>query len=205
MQKARLIVADDHLMVAEGIRKLLEAEYELERVVPDGKELLRAVDELHPEAVLLDITMPVMNGIEAARQLARREHAPKVVFVTQQSDRRYVQAAFEAGASGYVLKQAAASELLQALHEVLEGRSYVTPSVAPLPPSGESSHSELTSRQREVLQLVAEGKSAKEIAEVLKVSPKTVEFHKGAIMDRLGIRTTAELTRYAISTGLVSS
>jgi DNA-binding NarL/FixJ family response regulator len=157
--------------------------------------------------------MPLLNGMEAARQIHASAPNVKVVFLTQQSHRTYVEEAFRAGASGYILKQSAASELVSALHEVLSGRYYVTPAVAGADIAAQLNGvanpadlfgSRLTPRQREVLQLVAEGKAAKEIAGIIGISVKTVEFHKAAIMEELGLRTTAELTRYAMEHGIVS-
>ena len=156
--------------------------------------------------------MPMLNGIDATKQLLKAFPQMKVIFVTMHADADYVAEAFRAGASGYLLKRSAASELVTAIHEVMKGRYYVTPLVtrealSPLfgvAPEPRKLSSTLTSRQREVLQLVAEGRSVKEIAAILKVSAKTVEFHKSALMDRLGIHTTAELTRYAIEHGLIA-
>jgi DNA-binding NarL/FixJ family response regulator len=161
---------------------------------------------------LVDISMPLLNGIDAARQLLKITPQSKVIFLTMHADSDYVSEAFRAGASGYLLKRSAASELLTAIQEVMKGRCYVTPLVtreALSPLFGGTMEprklsSTLTARQREVLQLVAEGRSVKEIAAILRVSGKTVEFHKSALMDRLGIHTTAELTRYAIEHGLIA-
>ena len=212
MALAKLLLADDHAILLDGVRKLLESEYEIVGSAADGRELVASALRLSPDVVLLDIGMPLLNGIEAARQIQRTAPHVKVVFLTQQSHKSYVQEAFRAGALGYILKQSAATELLQGLREVLQGRYYVTPLVAgpamterldsttnPSEMFGES----LTPRQREVLQLVAEGKAAKEIAAIVGISVKTVEFHKAAIMEELGLRTTAELTRYALQHGIV--
>jgi DNA-binding NarL/FixJ family response regulator len=167
---------------------------------------------MKPDVVILDIAMPVLNGVEAARQLRELAHPPKIVMLTQQANRTYVQEAFRSGANAYVLKQAAASELLTAIDEVMEGRYYISPLISPdaiavgfnpkVNPS-ELFGGNLTPRQREVLQLIAEGRSAKQIAATLGISVKTVEFHKAAIMGELGLRTAAELTRYAIECGIV--
>lgn len=212
MSRPRVLLADDHTLVAEGLRKLLEGECELVGIVEDGRALLEAARRLRPDLILLDISMPLLNGIDAARQLKKLMPEVKLVFLTMHADPTYVSEAFRAGASGYLLKRAAASELTLALQEILKGHYYVTPHVvkdvlSPLlePAPGSSSKlKELTPRQREVLQLVAEGHSIKEIAAVLKVSVKTVEFHKSKIMEQLGLRTTAELTKYAITHGLTS-
>jgi DNA-binding NarL/FixJ family response regulator len=209
--KPRLLIADDHALVVEGLTRILESECELIGSVEDGRELLSAAATLQPDLVLLDISMPLLNGIDAARQLLRVCPRAKVLIVTMHSDPDYVTEAFRAGASGYLLKRSAASELLTAIHEVMRGRYYLTPllkheTLDALLGGAESKtlSSTLTQRQREVLQLVAEGRSVKEIAAILKVSAKTVEFHKAALMERLGIRTTAELTRYALSHGIVA-
>jgi len=212
MKKYRLLMADDHMLVLEGLKRILEADFELVGMTENGRELLRMAVELKPDVILVDISMPMLNGIDATRQLLKHTPNAKVIFVTMHADSDYVAEAFRAGASGYLLKRSAASELVSAIHEVMKGRYYVTPLVTreALSPlfGGAAEHrklsSTLTSRQREVLQLVAEGRSVKEIAAILKVSAKTVEFHKSALMDRLGIHTTAELTRYAIEHGLVA-
>ncbi len=212
MKKPRLLLADDHTLVLEGLKRILEEEFELVGAADNGRDALQMAVELKPDVILLDISMPLLNGIDVARQLTKTTQAVKIIFVTMHSDSDYVSEAFRAGASGYLLKRSAASELVTAVHEVMKGRFYVTPLVtrealSPLfngdaPPRKLSST--LTSRQREVLQLVAEGRAVKEIAGILQVSAKTVEFHKAALMDRLDIHTTAELTRYAIEHGLIA-
>ena len=212
MKKYRLLIADDHTLVLEGLKRILETDFELVGMAENGRQLLRMAEELKPDVVLVDISMPLLNGIDATRQLLKQTPQSKVIFVTMHADSDYVAEAFRAGASGYLLKRSAASELVTAIHEVLKGRYYVTPLVTrealtPLfggAPEPRNLSSSLTSRQREVLQLVAEGRSVKEIAAILLVSAKTVEFHKSALMDRLGIHTTAELTRYAIEHGLIA-
>ena len=212
MKKPRLLLADDHTLVLEGLKKILEDDFEPVGTAEDGRELLRLADELKPDVVVLDISMPLLNGIDACKQLIKGTPQAKVIFVTMHADADYVAEAFRAGESGYQLKQSAASELVNAIHEVLKGRCYVTPLVtrealSPLLGSGQDNRklsSMLTSRQREVLQLVAEGRSVKEIATLLQISAKTVEFHKCALMERLDIHTTAELTRYAIEHGLIA-
>jgi DNA-binding NarL/FixJ family response regulator len=210
----RLLLADDHSILLEGIRRLVEADFEIIGTASDGRELVSAAARLQPDVVVLDIGMPLLNGIDAARQILNNTPEAKIVVLTQHSDVAYIRAAFHVGVSAYLLKQSAAAELLPALRAVLEGGSYVsrtiTDSVPDLKEGGDPrtllthrSARELTPRQREVLQLVAEGKAAKEIAAVLGISVKTVEFHKAAIMDELGMRSTAELTRYAIAHGIV--
>jgi len=208
--KPRLLIADDHTLVLEGLRKILEAECELVGTVEDGRALMEAARQLNPDLILLDISMPLLNGIEAARQIRKSNPDAKLIFVTMHGDPDYVREAMRTGASGYVLKRSAASELVTAIREVLKGKTYVTPlvtkgvagSLTEVSPHASRTFGGLTTRQREVLQLVSEGRSGKEIAAVLHVSVKTVEFHKASIMRALGLRTTAELTRYAIEHGL---
>jgi len=212
MKRARLLLADDHTLVVEGFRRLLEPEFELAGAVEDGRALVAAAQKLKPDVVLLDISMPLLNGIDAARQLKKIMPELKLIFLTMHADPAYVTEAFRVGASGYLLKRSAASELVNAIREVLRGRCYVTPLVTkdmlgsvlgPSPERGTFS-TDLTPRQREVLQLVAEGHSTKETATVLNISVKTVEFHKSRLTQRLGIRTTAELTKFAIQHGIVA-
>lgn len=213
MVRSRILLADDHLLVMEGLRKLLEPEHDLVGTVEDGIALVDMAKELEPDVILLDISMPMLNGIEAARKIKKLLPECKLIFVTMHGDSTYVIEAFRAGASGYLLKRSAASELSQAIRAVLNGQQYLSPLVTKdvLNPLLEPSQDvplrlgTLTARQREVLQLVAEGRSAKEIANILKISVKTVEFHKSQIMEHVGLRTTAELTKYAISHGIVSS
>jgi DNA-binding NarL/FixJ family response regulator len=212
--KIRLLIADDHPLIVEGVRRVLDAEFEVVGMVADGHALVESVQRLKPDLVLLDIVMPLLNGIEAARHIKRLVPSTRLIFITQHEDRSYIRAAFQAGASGYVLKQSAASELVTALSEVLAGRYFLSAALAKNVPEalfdpkrnpGDLFGRSLTPRQRQVLQLVAEGKSAKEIAGILKISHKTVEFHKGVIMDELGLRTIAELTRYAVANGIVTT
>jgi DNA-binding NarL/FixJ family response regulator len=211
--KARVLIADDHRLVVEGLSKIIEGECELVGCVSDGREVVAAAVEKDPDIILLDVTMPLLNGIEAARQIKREKPNIKIIFVTMQLSREYVREAFQAGASGYVLKQAAASELTTAIRDVQEGRFFVSPMVSEryleqeLSPdtSPAKLFSCLTSRQREVLQLVAEGKPAKEIAALLYISVKTVEFHKKHLLDELNLHSTAELIRYAVEHSWVGS
>jgi DNA-binding NarL/FixJ family response regulator len=208
----RVLLADDHTLVVEGFRKLLEPEFEVVGAVEDGRTLLDVAPRLQPDVILLDISMPLLNGIDAARQLKKTVPRAKLIFVTMHADTAYVTEAFRAGGSGYLLKRSAATELLVAVREVLQGRFYVTPLVAkelvqPLTTSRRTKGASagLTPRQREVLQLLAEGRSNKEMAAILRVSVKAIEFHRSAIARRLGIHTTAELTKYALAHGLVGS
>ena len=206
--RIRIVIAENHLMVAEGLRKLLEDDFQLLDNVNNGRDLVQLVEEARPDLVLLDIGMPMLNGIEATRQLRKVSPETKVIVVTAHNEPEYVVEAFRAGASGYVLKRCAVSELVSAIDQVLDGRTYVTPLVAEhvvaaaTNPKLRRNPANLTSRQREVLQLVAEGCTAKEIANWLNLSVKTAVFHKMAVMDKLGLRTTAELTRYALEHGI---
>ena len=201
----RIVIAEDHTLIAEGLRNLLEAEFESVAVVRNGRELLDIVTVLKPHVALVDIGMPLLNGIEAIPQLSKLSPATKVVVLTAHNEPQYVIEAFRAGASGFVQKCCAFSELMIAIRCVLAGDTYVTPMVvdqavetASVPAPGPT----LTSRQREVLQLVSEGRTAKEIANVLKLSVKTAVYHKTSIMDKLGLHTIAELTRYALEHGI---
>lgn len=212
MTKARVLLADDHTILAEGVRSLLEPEFEVVGVVADGRELVAAARKLRPDVIVADVTMPSLNGIEAAVQLRDLGVEAKVVFLTMHRDIAYARRAMQAGALGFVLKHAVASELLTAVRAALRGQTYVTPMIAGellqsyrAEDSGphDSTH-RLTARQRQVLQLIAEGGSAKEVAAVLKISTRTAEVHKARILEALGLRNTAELVQYAIRTGIIS-
>lgn len=213
MSRPRVLLVDDHTLVLDGFRKLLEDRCEIVGVAEDGRTLLRMAHELQPDIITLDISMPQLNGVDAARKLKKIVPCSKLIFVTMHADPAYVNEAFKAGASGYLLKRSAGSELLQAIQSVMDGQCYVTPLVAKgLVQSvitGEKpailQDKSLTGRQREVLQLVAEGMTVKEIASTLNLSPKTVEFHKSQIMTQLDLHTTAELTKYALVHGLLAS
>jgi DNA-binding NarL/FixJ family response regulator len=212
MTRPRVLLADDHQILAQGLRSLLEPEFELVGTVSDGREALAAVEALRPDVLVLDITMPLLNGIETARQLRETGSLVKVVFLTMHRDAAYAARAMDAGAAGFVLKHDAASELVTAIHQALQGRTYVSPLIAAdlLQTYRERDQGQrplvdqLTSRQREVLQLVAEGHSAKEMARMLHISPRTAEFHKARLMQALGADSTAELIQYAIRHGLTS-
>jgi DNA-binding NarL/FixJ family response regulator len=212
MKRPRVLLADDHSLVLEGFRRILEDECDIVGTAEDGRALLDAAARLKPHVILLDISMPLLNGIDATRQLKKTSPEIKVIFVTMHADPAYLNEAFKAGASGYLLKRSAGSELIQAIHSVVGGNYFVTPLLtrglvnsaigdAPMPATRQNV---LTPRQREVLQLVAEGKAVKEIAQLLNISPKTVEFHKAQIMEQLDLRTTAELTKYAMAHGLTT-
>jgi DNA-binding NarL/FixJ family response regulator len=209
MKKPRLILADDHRIVLEGLRGILEDEFEIAGVVADGRSLVAEAGRLAPDAVVADISMPGLNGIEAARRIRRADERIRVVFLTMHSEASYAAAALEAGASGFVLKHSAPQELITAIREALQGRTYVPPAIAKElagagrkgPPGPDGA---LSPRQREVLQLLAEGKSTKEAASVLNISPRTAEFHKYRMMEQLRIKTTAELVQYAVRHGLLT-
>src|SRR5512134_98466 len=196
----RILLADDHVLVAEGIQKLLEPEYELVGIVPDGRSLVAAAAKLQPDIVVVDISLPLLNGLDASQQL--KKNNLKIIVLTMHSEPNFVTQAFRVGVSGYVLKQSVGSELVQAIREVVKGRTFVSPMVAQslvdqaVNPSSSAPGDinvgfaqTLSARQREVLQLVAEGKATKEIASILNVSVKTVEFHKTRIMKELRLRT----------------
>lgn len=213
--RKRVLLADDHNLILTGVVKLLEDTYAVVGQVADGRELVAEAKRLKPDVIVLDIGMPELNGIEAARQLADHGSTAKIVFLTQQLEASFLQFAFNAGAHGYVAKQASSAELLDAIRAVLNGQYYVTSLIVgkqaellakrdPRTNPASLFTDKLTPRQREVLQLIAEGKAAKEIAVALNISTKTAEFHRSTIMDELGLRTTAELTRYALSVGVAT-
>jgi DNA-binding NarL/FixJ family response regulator len=212
MKKPRVLLADDHRILAEGVRGLLESEFELVGIVSDGRELVEAALKLRPDVVVADISMPSLNGIDAVAQIRRAEVSCKVVFLTMQRDVSYARMAMEAGASGYVLKHSAHDELITAIREALRGRTYVTPLIAGEllrsyredGPHAPDAALKMTPRQREVLQLSAEGRSTKEVASLLHISSRTAEYHKARVMKILGIRTAAELVQYAIRNGIIS-
>jgi DNA-binding NarL/FixJ family response regulator len=209
MKRARLLLADDHALTLEGIRTVLEAHHEIVGMVADGRALLDAALRLQPDLVVLDITMPLLNGVDAAIQLRKILPNVKLLFVTMHVNPAYLEAALNAGAIGYVLKSAAGEELLDAVQSVLDGRICVTPSLSNehlerfTDPARAAVTLRLSTREREILQLIAEGRAAKEIAFFLTISVKTVTFHRENIKRKLGLRTTAELTKHAIEQGLI--
>jgi len=214
MTKPRVLLADDHALVREGMRNILEPDYEIVGEAKDGRELVRAATELRPDVIVADIGMPNLNGLEAIRQLQKQGLQAKTVFLTMHAGVDFAVQAFRLGASGYVLKVDASEELARAIKEALAGQLYITPGIAkdvmvalmegPKTPSeDEETWAKLTGREREVLQLVAEGRKMAEIGEILHISSRTVERHKYNLMDKLKLRTTAELTQYAIKRGLI--
>jgi len=211
MNRPRVLLADDHPLVLAALRSLLEAECEVVGVVSDGRELVEAASRLKPEVIVLDISLPSLNGIDAARQIKKEQPETKILFLTMHANLAYLKEALVAGATGYLLKTSARDELLGALRDVIRNRIHVSPGFGEeivdqferRPRTFTGAQSVLTVRQREILQLVAEGRTAKEIAGILNVSVQTVAFHKHQIMEKLGLRSTAELTKYAIQEGLV--
>jgi DNA-binding NarL/FixJ family response regulator len=212
MKKPRVLLADDHKIVLEGLKNLLAGEFEIVGSVEDGRVLVDQAATLHPDVIVADISMPQLNGIEAARQIKKTDKDIKIVFLTMHPDATYAANAFEVGASGFVLKHSAPSELITAIHEAMKGRTYVTPLIAgdlirtyqEGGSPGKDLFKKISPRQREILQLLAEGKSGKEIASILNISARTVEFHKYKMMEQLNIKTSAELVQYAVKHGIIS-
>ncbi|MGA2713604.1 MAG: response regulator transcription factor [Bryobacteraceae bacterium] len=204
MKRTRILLADDHTLTLEGIRAVLEPHHEIVGAVADGRALVEATLRLKPDLIILDITMPLLNGIDAAVQIRKSLLGVRLLFITMHVNPAYLEAALNAGGTGYVLKSAAREELLDAIQSVMKGRIYVTPSLSRehlerfQDPSLAAASLRLTVREREILQLIAEGRPAKEIAHVLNISVKTVAFHRENIKRKLGLRTTAELTKHAI-------
>ncbi len=211
MNRKRILLADDHKMLLAAFRKLLEPDFEIVGVVEDGRALIAAAQELVPDIIVLDIAMPVLNGLDAGRHIKKQFPDIKLIYLTVKEDPDLVAEAFRAGASGYLLKSSAASELQQAIEQAIRNRNYVTPLISHemvkifLNQSRfKRRSSAVTPRQREVLQLLAEGQSMKEAARVLNVSPRTVAFHKYRIMEQLNIKTSAELIQFALNERIVS-
>ena len=203
MARPRVLLADDHALLLGAFEKLLAGECEIVGLAADGRTLVAAAEKLKPDLIVLDISMPLLNGLEAGRQIKHALPNVKLVFLTMNEDADLAAEAFRVGASAYLLKRSAPSELLLAIREVMHGRSYVTPLateglVGSLLHVDQGPAHELTSRQREVLQLLAEGHSMKEVASVLNLTPRTVAFHKYRMMEQLKIKSTAELIQYAV-------
>jgi len=204
MKLPRVMLADDHSLLLEAFRKLLEGKCEIVGTACDGRALLDEAPALRPDVIVVDIGMPLLNGLEAARQLREKIPSSKLIFLTMNEDPDVAAEAMRSGASAYLLKNSAASELFRAIQDALKGKSYVTPRIARRMeqafahnPKGKA-RKKLTTRQREVVQLLAEGKSMKQAADTLNVTPRTVAFHKYRIMEELGIKTSAELIQFAI-------
>ncbi len=211
LMRPRLVIADDHTLVAEACVSLLQPEFEVVGIFADGQSLLEAIPELRPDVIVLDVGMPLMNGLEAGKRIKKLMRAVKVVYLTMNTDIGIAAEAFRSGASGYLLKTSAASELAVAVREVLKGKQYISPLVTKDVDSffleARTSHmgqEKLTDRQREVLQLLAEGKSMKEVAYILNLTTRTVAFHKYKIMKMLRLRTNAELFQYALREHIIS-
>jgi DNA-binding NarL/FixJ family response regulator len=208
MRHARVLLADDHTMVAQGLASLLQDDFDLVGTVGDGQALIDAAQRLRPDVIVADMAMPVMDGLEALQRLKAARLDVKVIFLTMHADAQLATEALRAGASGYVLKHAAGEELITAIQEVLQGRTYLTPLIAKdvitslMAPEKHATVT-LTPRQREVLRLIAGGRRMKEIAATLQLSTRTVETHKYDMMRARGVQSTAELVRYAIHLGLV--
>ena len=212
-ERRRVLLADDHRMVAEALRTILEPEFELVGIVEDGRALIESTLRLRPDVIVADVTMPHLNGIDALVQLKRDNHDVRVVLLTMHKDVAYARRALEAGALGYVLKHSAPAELVIAVKAALDGRTYIAPAIAgeviqALRAGGRRSVDEtaqLTARQREILQLFAEGCTAKAIATRLDISRRTVEFHKYQMMEALKLQSSAELVHFAIKHGIVAN
>ncbi len=212
MAKPKVLLADDHTILVEACRKLLEPQFEIVGIVSDGRQLIERAPALRPDVIVLDIGMPLLNGLDAGRQLKRLLPAVKLIYLTMHGDADLAAEAMRAGASGYLLKTSAGSELVEAVRGALKGRSCVTPAVARgmedlfiRDPEFKHPSKELTPRQRQVLQLIAEGRSMKEAAYILRVSSRTIAFHKYRMMEQLGLKSTAELVQFAVKQHLVSS
>jgi len=209
--RARLVIADDHTLVAEACKRLLEPEFDVVAVVNNGRALVDVGEALRPEVAIVDIEMPLLNGLDAGEQLKRLVPSIKLVFLTMNLDAEIAAEAFRRGASGYIVKNSAASELMIAIREALKVQSYLSPLITgdtvKILLRGDKTYKEeerITARQREVLQLLAEGMSMKEIASALNLKPGTVAFHKYRAMESLGLRTNTELLQYAIKHHMVS-
>jgi len=203
--RPRIVVADDHTFVAEACVKLLEPEFEVVGMAADGQALLAMVPELKPDVIILDVGMPVLNGLEAGKRIKKIVRGVRIVYLTMNTDIGVAAEAFRGGASGYLFKTSATAELVTAVREVLKGKKYISPLVTPDPEGffietrvSHMGQETLTNRQIEVLQLLAEGRSMKEVAYTLKLTPRTVAYHKYKIMERLRLRTNAELVQYAM-------
>jgi DNA-binding NarL/FixJ family response regulator len=210
MARPRILIADDHTLVAEAFKNLIEPEYEVVKMVADGRSLLIAAKELKPDLVLLDLGMPLLNGLDAGLELKKLLPKTKLIVLTMNQDADVASKALRQWASGYLLKKSAGVELKKAIFEVLRGHSYVTPSIAqklmdefirdPHPDRSK----ELTQRQRQVLQLLAEGRSMKEAAAILDIAVRTIAFHKYRIMEDFGLKTNADLVRFALREHIIS-
>ncbi|MBI3048908.1 MAG: response regulator transcription factor [Acidobacteria bacterium] len=215
MAKLRILLADDHTVVRQGLRKVLEEREEWEVIAEagDGREAVRQAEELKPDVAIIDIAMPLLNGIEATRQIVKRSPATRVLILTMHSDEAYVNQILQVGATGYLLKDSADVDLIQAVSAVSKGKSFFSPAVArvmlddyvrQLADRGITDRYEsLSEREREIFQLIAEGKANKEIAALLAISPSTVETHRARIMEKLDLHSAAEIVLYAVRKGVI--
>jgi DNA-binding NarL/FixJ family response regulator len=210
MTRVRILLAEDHTLVAEAFQRLLEPQYEVVGIVADGRSLLRIAQQLKPDIAIIDIGMPLLNGLDAGRELKRLLPHVKIIFVTMNDDPDIASEARRFGASGYLLKTSASSELLKAVQEVLRGNSYLTPRISERlrlefikDPRADRPAKHLTMRQREVLQLLAEGRPMKEVADILDITPRTVAFHKYRTMEAFNLKSNAELIRFVIREGII--
>jgi DNA-binding NarL/FixJ family response regulator len=212
MKRVRLLLADDHDIVLEGLRRVLDQpDLEVVGTAPDGRSLIKFTKDLQPDVVITDITMPMLNGLDAVRAIRKVQPKTKIVFLTMHPDIAYATEALALGNCAYVLKSSAMDELVNAIHSVVRGESYVTPKIAAAVlenlrkrKPGEKTSTQLSAREREILQLIAEGRTFKEIASMLSISPRTVEFHRNRIAEKTGQKTMADLTRYAVRIGVIA-
>jgi DNA-binding NarL/FixJ family response regulator len=212
MRRVRILLADDHTLVCSAFEKLLEPQYEIAGSVGDGRALLKAAAELRPDVVLLDITMPLLNGLDAGRELKKMLPNIKLIYLTMNTNSEFAGEALSAGASAYVLKNSKSSELLRAIDDALRGISFVSPQIRQAmeetfirDPKAVARPKHLTDRQVEVLQMLAEGRTMQQIADILQITHRTVRFHKSRIMEELEITTNSELVHYAMTHGMISS
>ena len=208
----RVLIADDHAVVAEGLKSLIEAQSDMEvvAIAADGREAVRRTEELQPDVLLMDLSMPELNGADATRVILEQDPARKVIVLSMYADHEYVRRALKAGALGYVVKRSAAKDVVEAIRAVQAGQRYISPSVADavIEEGGKAGKEDrlarLSTREREVLQLLAEGRTGSEIAQRLSLSPKTVETYRARLVEKLGIRDVAGLVRFAIQRGIIS-
>ena len=210
MRRISILVADDHTMVCEGLKRMLEPEFEVIACVQNGRALVKAATNMKPDLVLVDVGMPMLNGLDAARELKKLMPRLKLIFLTMNPDPDIASEALRVGASGYLLKNSEAEELLKAVREAIRGTSYVTPQIRAAmaesfirDPKSLDRPKHLSARQREVMQMLAEGRRMQEVADVLHISRRTVRFHKQQIMEELGIKSNAELVQYAIKHAMI--
>jgi two-component system response regulator NreC len=207
----RIVLADDHVLVRQSLKSLLEREgFQVVGEASDGQEGVRQVETLHPDIAVMDISMPILNGLDAAREMSRTSPKTKTILLTQHDEGQYVSEALEAGVKGYVLKSQVANDLLLAIRQVSRGQVYLSPGVSrgvmeAYRSKSEKSKNPLTLRERQVLQLIAEGKSTKNVASLLGISVKTAESHRTRLMQKLDIHETASLVRYAVRQGIVQA